>query len=99
MAPRTRASRASSTASGNSMGERAIRPRRISDFEQFPRRAGQSFGTGFGYHDGIAEYEITHLGVIGVGMNDERHARHEQRVHILQKVRFRIAKQAKPVAA
>ena len=56
-----RARRASSTASGNSTVERAIRPRRISGFKQFARRAGENFGTGFGHHDGIAEHEISCL--------------------------------------
>src|SRR5215475_5164596 len=103
IAARTRAMRASSTASGSSAFEREIRPRRMlasrRDLEQFARGLAQHLNAGLRHHDRIAEHDVADLGMIGVRMHDQRHPRRERRIHILEQVRLRIAKQTEAVAA
>src|SRR5262245_21486405 len=93
-----RAMRASSAASGSSIKEREISPRRMyascCDLEQLARRAAQHPGTPRRHHDGIAEYDVAGIGMISVGMHDERHAGNELGLDVFEQVRLRIAEQA-----
>src|ERR1700730_11289441 len=92
IAARTRSSRASNTASGNSTRERAIRPRRIAfvssysrgDFEQLARRLAQHVGAAVGHDDGVAEHDIAGVGMVGVGMHYQRHARLQHGVDVFK---------------
>src|ERR1700688_847891 len=96
IAARTRPSRASKTASGNSTGERAIRPRRIvfafsrGDFEQLARRLAQHLGAVVGDDDGVAQHDISSVGMVGVGMHDQRHAGLEYGVDVFEDMRLGI---------
>src|SRR5579862_4216562 len=95
IAARTRPSRESNAASGNSISERAIKPRRIvlpyqsrGDFEKFARRFAQNLGALFGHDDAIAEHNVADLGMISIRMHNDRHARLKHCIDIFQNMRL-----------
>src|SRR5690348_4834980 len=66
--------------------------------EQLTRRTAQDVGAVLGHDDRIAEHQVAHLGMIRIGVYDQRHAGNERRIDVLQDMRLGIAEQPEAMA-